>query len=90
MELLLVLVIAAATGYFVGASKWGKKVDDATVKMTDSTRDAADNMEGWFRTRFGKKTNVVDVESKDAETQDVKAPAEKSVSRRKSEDTETV
>ncbi len=89
MQLLLVLALAAAAGYFVGASKWGKDVDEATSKVTDTTKDAADNVEGWFRTRFGKKSNVVDAESKDVEAPDGKMAAEKSASRRKSEENET-
>lgn len=88
MQLLILVLIAGVIGYYIARSRFSQSIDSATEKVADSSRDAADKAEGWWRKTFGKKesaaSQVIEGTAVDASPQ----PAEKQPSRRKSADAE--
>ena len=92
MELIVLILIAGAVGYFLAGSRFSKPIDETTGKVTDTTKGWASRFSGWWGERFGRRQKseappaeqVVDV----AASGEGKKPAEKSPSRRKSEGAE--
>ena len=82
MQLLILLII----GYDLARSKYSKSIDDATSKITDSSRSAADKVEGWWRRVFTKnkppQSEVVEGQAADV-SEEPAPPAEKQPSRRR-------
>jgi len=90
MELLLLLLVAGVVGYFLAGSRFSKPIDNTAEKVSQTSRSWVDRAGEWWRGRFGKRQEVVDVESHEveAEPEELK-PAEKQPSRRRSDaDTE--
>jgi len=58
MELIILLLVAGVAGYFLARSRFSKPVDNATDKVTETTKDYADRTEGWFSSRFGRDRKV--------------------------------
>lgn len=58
MELIILLLVAGVAGFLLARSRFSKPVDEATDKVTDTTKDYADRTEGWFRSRFGRDRKV--------------------------------
>jgi hypothetical protein len=91
MQLLILILFAGVLGYFLARSRFSKPIDKAANSVGDATSNAVEAGKGWWGARFGKKPQVVDATSRDAEViaqdpaAEPKKPAEKSVSRRKSE-----
>jgi len=91
MELILLLLVAGVIGYFLAGSRASKPIDNATAKVSETSKNLAGNTKSWWGKRFGKRQKT---EEKPAETtevivvEDEKKPAEKSVSRRKSDTVE--
>lgn len=96
MELLLLVLIAGLVGYWLANSRFRKTIDQTTEKVSDTSREAADRTEGWFRGLFSRKKpsdDTVDATfeeqttpnktSEGTQPEEVK-PAEKTTSRRKS------
>ena len=98
MELILLIVIAGLVGYWLSRSRFSKSIDQATGKVSETSRDAAGKATGWVRGLFGGNKapadEVVDAEFEEGaaaeeaekeaveEAEDVK-PAKKASSRRK-------
>ena len=95
MQLLLLVIIAGAVGYFLATSRFRKNIDDTAGKVTESTKDVADSVEGWWQGLFGKRKQageeVVDADfvEDDIPSDEEKKTAKKSTSRRKAESEET-
>ena len=85
MELLLLLLIAGVAGYFLAGSRFSKPIDDTAEKVSQTSQGWVDRAGEWWRGRFGKRQQVVDVESREVETEPEVKPAEKQPSRRKSD-----
>jgi hypothetical protein len=87
MQLVLLLLIAGVGGYFLARSRFSEPIDDTAEKVAQTSRGWADRAGDWWRQRFGKRQEVVDVESRELEEaeEEVK-PAAKRPSRRKSDD----
>jgi hypothetical protein len=84
MELLLLLLVAGVVGYFLAGSRFSKPIDDTTDKISQTSKSWVDRAGDWWRDRFGKRQQVVDVESREVEAEPEVKPAEKRPSRRKS------
>jgi hypothetical protein len=92
MELIVLILIAGAVGYFLAGSRYSKPIDDTAGKVTDTTKGWGSRFSNWWGARFGRRQKsetppaeqVVDVPASTEE----KKPAEKSPSRRKSEGAE--
>jgi len=88
MELIVMVLIAAAAGYFLAGSRFSKPIDETTEKVAESTKKAASSAEGWFTKTFRQekrpKDEVVEGEAKEAAAKIVEeaAPAAKQPSRR--------
>ena len=89
MELILLILIAGAVGYFLAGSRFSEPIDETTGKVAETSRGWASSVGDWWRGLFGKRQQeVVDVESYEpAEegTEVEKKPAQRRTSRRKSE-----
>ena len=57
MELILILILAGGIGYLFARSKYRKNVDTAVDTVTTSSRSYTDKATGWWRRRFGKKSD---------------------------------
>ena len=84
MELLLLLLVAGVVGYFLAGSRFSKPIDDTAEKVSQTSKSWADKAGDGWRGRFGKRQQVVDVESRSVEAEPEVKPAEKQPSRRKS------
>jgi hypothetical protein len=49
MDLIILVLIFAVLGYFLGVSRFGKQVDRATEQLTLTTGKVADNLEGRWK-----------------------------------------
>lgn len=89
MELILLVLIAGAVGYFLAGSRFSEPIDETTGKVAETSRGWASSVGDWWRGLFGKRQQeVVDVESyepAEEETEAEKKPAQRRASRRKSE-----
>jgi hypothetical protein len=87
MQLVLLLLIAGVGGYFLARSRFSEPIDDTAEKVAQTSRGWVDRAGDWWRQRFGKRPEVVDVESREPDEgeEEVQAAA-KRPSRRKSED----
>ncbi len=90
MELIVLILIAGVAGYFLAGSKYSKPIDDATSKVSETSKGVADKTRSWWGERFGKRAKS---DAKPAENpanepaaEEDKKPAEKSVSRRTSDE----
>jgi hypothetical protein len=92
MELILLVLIAGVAGYFLAGSKYSKSIDQTASKVSDSSKDVADKTKNWWDGLFGDRRQTEAKSEKSTEkvvvVEDTKKPAEKTVSRRKSEETE--
>jgi hypothetical protein len=57
MELILILILAGGIGYLIARSRYRKNVDSAVDKVATSSRSYTDRATGWWRRRFGKKSD---------------------------------
>jgi hypothetical protein len=68
MELIILILIAGVAGYLLAGSRLSKPIDDTTDKVTGATRNAAENVEGWFSRTFRRekkpKEEVVEAKAK--------------------------
>ena len=89
MELILLLVIAGLAGYFLAGSRLSKPIDEAASKVTETSKDVAGKTKSWWEGRFGKRQKAEPKPAGPSKEvvvmEEVRKPAEKSVSRRKSE-----
>jgi hypothetical protein len=84
MELILLLLIAGVAGYFLARSRFSEPIDDTAEKVAQTSRSWVDRAGNWWRMRFGKRQEVVDVESREPEgSQEEVKSATKQPSRRK-------
>jgi len=86
MQLILLLLTAGVAGYFLARSRFSEPIDDTAEKVAQTSRGWVDRVGDWWRRSFGKRQEVVDVESREPEEseEEVKTAA-KQPSRRKSE-----
>ena len=63
MQLVLLLLIAGVGGYFLARSRFSEPIDDTAEKVAQTSRGWVDQAGDWWRQRFGKRAEVVDVES---------------------------
>jgi hypothetical protein len=86
MHLLLLAIIAFFIGYLLAGSKFSKSIDDASGKVSETSKNWADKVESWWRGLFKKsqppESQVVDMPKTSSPEQ--KQVAEKRPSRRKS------
>jgi hypothetical protein len=87
MQLLFLILVAGVVGYFISRSRLSKPIDDASSKVAETSRSAADKTEGWWRRTFGKKEQAADQVIEGSVVEATPQPAEKQPSRRKSSDT---
>lgn len=84
MDLLLLILIAGAVGYFIARSRLSQPIDDAASKVAATSKGWAEKVESWWNKVFKRqKVEPAEVSSSVVEVE-VK-PAEKTVSRRRSE-----
>ena len=87
MQLVVLLLIAGVGGYFLARSRFSEPIDDTAEKVVQTSRGWTERAGEWWRQRFGKRSEVVDVESNEPdEGEEEVKPAAKRPSRRKSED----
>jgi len=60
MELIILVLVFALLGYLLGGSRLGKKVDNATERLTLTTGKVADGLENRWRSLF-KRSNPGEV-----------------------------
>ncbi|MDI6696172.1 MAG: hypothetical protein QME21_14085 [Anaerolineales bacterium] len=86
MQLIILLVIAGVVGYYLARSKYSKSIDEATSKISASSRSAADKIEDWWRGMFAKnkppQSEVIEGQATDVSDEPA-PPAEKQPSRRR-------
>jgi hypothetical protein len=91
MELFVLILIAGVVGYLLAGSKYSQKIDETTGKAASTSKEIAgrtgDRIRRLFRSEKKTESSATLAES-EAPAQDGKKPAEKSVSRRKSEEEE--
>lgn len=87
MELILLVVIAGAVGYWLAGSRFRKPIDETTGKVVDSSRSIASDAEVWLDKTL-KRGNKPENEIIDAEAKpvDEAKPAAKQSSRRRADD----
>lgn len=89
MELILLVLVAGAVGYFLAGSRFSEPIDETTGKVAETSKGWASSIGDWWRGLFGKRQQqVVDVESSEPAEEEVEAekkPAQRRASRRKSE-----
>jgi hypothetical protein len=54
MDLILLILIFAGVGYLIGASRFGKRVEDTTGQLTQTSGRAVDNFKRRWRMVFKK------------------------------------
>jgi hypothetical protein len=54
MELIILIAVAAVAGFLFSRSRFSKPVDNATDRVTDSTKQYADRAENWVQRQFGR------------------------------------
>ena len=52
MDLIILVLVFAVLGYFIGISRFGKQVDHATEQLTLTTGKMADNLESRWKSVF--------------------------------------
>ena len=52
MDLIILVLVFAVLGYFLGISRFGKQVDHATEQLTTSTGKMADSLESRWKSLF--------------------------------------
>ena len=56
MDLIILVLVFAVLGYFLGVSRLGKQVDHATEQLTLSTGKMADNLENRWKSLFRRSS----------------------------------
>jgi hypothetical protein len=89
MQLILLVLIAFVIGYLLAGSKFRKPIDEASEKVSTTSKDLAGKVENWWSKLFNKsqppEKQVIDVPVS-ANTEEEKQVAEKRPSRRKAEE----
>jgi hypothetical protein len=57
MDLIILVLVFAVLGYFLGVSRIGKQVDRATERLTENTGKLADNLESRWKALFKRPSS---------------------------------
>lgn len=91
MQLLILVLITGAVGYYLSRSRFSKPIDNAADKVADVSRAAADTVEGWGRGLFRRKGAGSEqvIEGKAVDAEPATPPAEKQASRRRASEADS-